>query len=704
MPGPEQNPPRAHHLGTTILSIIGGLIAAIIIAVFIVSFFLDGFIRTRTERAMNEKLKGYHVTLGHAHLQLLGGSLTLRDLKIVQEEHPHPPVANFRLMRFSIEWSQLFFGRVVANVLVWHPFVHVDQTQFHAEKESKVPVRQKGWQDALESVYPFKINRLKIDDGNFTYIQDTKTPPLHLEHFNFLAENIRNIHSPNSVYPSSIYADLVIFGQGEAKIDGRANFLMEPFPGVEANYSVRDVPLTAVSPEIKNINLLIKGGILESRGYIEYSPKVTNVRVDDAALDKMDVIYEHTPQTKEAEAQRVATAGKEAEKQRNRPAVNIDVHRFEIRDGRFAFDDKEMTPEWNLYVSDTNLEIRNFSNHVQNGKADLDLRGDFMGVGKTEVRGTFVAAEPSFDVNYNLSDVPVGVFTPQIKSVNLIVVGGAFGSHGHLQYSPRITNIRIDDAAVNKVDVTYFHTAETKKAEAQRVTATGKQVQKQNNRPAVNLDLTNFRIEDSRFTFDNREMKPEWKLYMTDTNLQLSNLSNHQQHGLANVQLRGNFMGSGKTLVTGTFLPSMQGPEFNMNTAIQNTQLTSLNPLLQAYGRMEVAGGQFSVFSQMGVKNAAITGYVKPLFTNLEIYNRNQEKGRSIAHQAKELAIGATAHILKNPNTQHVATEVNLSGHLKNPNVSSWQALVEVLRNAFIRAILPGFDRSAHTNFAAQAG
>jgi hypothetical protein len=47
-----------------------------------------------------------------------------------------------------------------------------------------------------------------------------------------------------------------------------------------------------------------------------------------------------------------------------------------------------------------------------------------------------------------------------------------------------------------------------------------------------------------------------------------------------------------------------------------------------------------------------------------------------------------------------VATQVNLNGTLKNPNVSTWEAFVEVVRNAFIQAILPGFDHEVHPDGA----
>jgi hypothetical protein len=51
----------------------GGNIACVFVALFVVSFFLDDIIRARTQAAMNQRLKGYHVALGRAHLQLVGG-------------------------------------------------------------------------------------------------------------------------------------------------------------------------------------------------------------------------------------------------------------------------------------------------------------------------------------------------------------------------------------------------------------------------------------------------------------------------------------------------------------------------------------------------------------------------------------------------------------------------------------------------------
>jgi Domain of Unknown Function (DUF748) len=515
------------------------VISLILVAVFIASFFLDGMIRPRLEAKINSNLKGYHATLGHAHLQLLTLSLTLRNLEIVQDAHPTPPIAGFPLMRFRIHWKELLWARVMANVGLWDPTIHIDEAQLSTERHSKTPLRQRGWQDALQSVYPFKINRFAVTNGDITYVDKPGARPLHLTQLRFVSDNIRNIHEPDNVYPSRFRARTVVFDKGRLEFEGRANFLMKPFPGVVTRYVLTRAPLSAVSPASQHINLIIRGGTLSSNGLLEYSPKVTNVDVRNATIDSVNLTYLSLPQTQKVEKERVTAAGKTIEKENNRPAVNIRLRELDIRNSRLAFNDKASDPPYVLYI--------------------------------------------------------------------------------------------------------------------------------------------------------------------TDTNLTLTNLGNHAEQGLSHVNLTGKFMGSGATRAYGTFVASGGGPQFTNNTEIVDTDLTSLNPLLRAYGRFDVAQGSCTVYAQIAVKNSRIRGYVKPMFSNVKVYDPQKDKNKGVFQQAKEMVIGAAAHVFKNHSTQKVATQVDLNGDLKNPDVSTWQAFVEVVRNAFIQAILPGFDRQVQPVSAGDA-
>ncbi len=161
-------------------------------------------------------------------------------------------------------------------------------------------------------------------------------------------------------------------------------------------------------------------------------------------------------------------------------------------------------------------------------------------------------------------------------------------------------------------------------------------------------------------------------------------------------------MSAAKTILDGTMRPTE--PEFDPDCGISDLSVgmltpqikNMLNPLLKACARTEVSGGGvFTVYSQLGVKKRHHDGYLKPLFMDLEVYNRRQEKGRSLTHQIKGLAIAGAARILKIRTRRNRPVLSMYPRKLTKPNVSTWQAIVEVLRNAFIKAILPGFDRTA---------
>jgi hypothetical protein len=322
------------------------------------------------------------------------------------------------------------------------------------------------------------------------------------------------------------------------------------------------------------------------------------------------------------------------------------------------------------------------------------------GSGQVRVDGRanyLMKPSPGILTNYVVKGVPLNAVSPASQHVNTIITGGALSSDGSVEYSPFVTNVKVHNAVIDSVDLTYVHTAQTQGVEEERVTAVGKTIQKENNRPAVNVNVQALDIRNSRLSFKDESSDPAYALFIDGTNLQVENLSNHEQHGLSHLNLIGKFMGSGSTRIYGTFLASGGGPEFNSNIEVVNTDLTTLNPLLRAHGRFDVARGYLTVYSQMGVKGRRITGYIKPMFSDVQVYSPEKDKNKTVLQKTKELAVGAAAHILKNHNTQKVATQIDLAGDLKNPNISSWQAFIEVVKNAFVQAILPGFDRQVAT-------
>jgi hypothetical protein len=499
------------------------LIASLVLLAAFVASHFDAYLRRTLEAKINQRLTGYSVTLAHAHLSPFGLSLTLQGLVIRQQANPNPPVADLPRLTASVEWREILRGHLVADAIFDQPRVHVNLTQLRQEDRDRVQVQDRGWQQALESIYPLKFNEVQVRSGDLVYIDTDPEHPLHISRWNFKASNIRNIRSGDRVYPSPIHSDGVIFDTGRGVLDGNADFLAEPYPAFQAKYRVEEVPLRRLRPIVSRENLTISGGILSSHGDFEYGPRHRDVHLADVTVRKLLLDYHHIPGTTGAE-RKVAAAAKDTQ-----PAVPVRIDRIAVVDSRLGL--------------------------VSRAK-----------------------------------DRPFRVF-----------------------------------------------------------------------------------VDNADFT--------------------LTNLSSGYRQGPAKAKLTGRFMGSGSVRGSATFRDDRKGPDFNLLVRVEGASLPSINELLRAYGKFDVAAGTFSVYTEMKVHNGRVDGYVKPLFKDVKVYSPQQDRKKPVLKKLYEKVVGGLSHLLKNKPREQVATVADISGTLDDPDTSTWQIIVRLVSNAFVKAILPGFER-----------
>ncbi len=58
--------------------------------------------------------------------------------------------------------------------------------------------------------------------------------------------------------------------------------------------------------------------------------------------------------------------------------------------------------------------------------------------------------------------------------------------------------------------------------------------------------------------------------------------------------------------------------------------MTRMNDLFRAYGRFDVSAGRFFLYSELDAKDGLVTGYVKPLFKDLKVYDKGQDKSKPL--------------------------------------------------------------------------
>jgi hypothetical protein len=75
--------------------------------------------------------------------------VTLRDVSVRQQEFPDPPILQVPRLKASVQWRELFSGKLVADFYVQRPSLYVNLAQLRHESQDETPMKDKGWQQAL---------------------------------------------------------------------------------------------------------------------------------------------------------------------------------------------------------------------------------------------------------------------------------------------------------------------------------------------------------------------------------------------------------------------------------------------------------------------------------------------------------------------------------------------------------------------------
>jgi hypothetical protein len=379
--------------------LLGGLLALVGLG-YGVARFADEPLRRYMEAEVNRRLTGYTVHLPTLRVRPWSASIELRDASIVQQANPDPPVAHVGRLRTRLDWRALLHRRVVADITFERPTLYVDLKNLRAEAADETPVKDRGWQGALEALaFDLKINRLRVLDGDVTYVDRGPFKPLHVSRVNLSAENIRNIASREQVYPSPIHLEAVVFDTGSLRVDGRADFLAEPHVGVEAALRMDHVQLDYFRPVIERYNLSVRNGRLSLAGNVEYAPTVTRVILERALLEGVALEYRHLPRTADAEKARVEQTAAVAKQAATTSSAELRIDRLEIVKSAFGFTNQAAARPYRLQLTDTDLTVENLGNQPQARPAVARLAGQLMGRGETRLTATLERRAGTADVD-----------------------------------------------------------------------------------------------------------------------------------------------------------------------------------------------------------------------------------------------------------------------------------------------------------------
>ncbi len=388
-------------------TIFAGLVLFVVIALGFADALLARPMRNWAERAMNSKLKGYTVHIGRVRPHLWKLAFELNDLVLMQNTHPDPPVADFDALKFSMVWGQLLRFKVAGDLTIERPALHINLAQIEEEANSHVTLKDQGWQNAVESIFPIKLDRVQVQDGSLLYLSSaTASKPLQLTKVFMVATNVRNSAAAKGTYPSPVTLEGVLFEKGKIQFKGAADFLREPYVAAQGEIRLEHVPLDRLNPLAQDYQMKTTGGFLSVNGSVEYTPEAQMAHLTEVLLENLRVDYVTSIATKAVELEHAKKAVKLAKSVRNAPHLLLQVDTLKLTNSQLGFVNAATKPNYRLFMSDMSLELKNLSNQAEQGKSEFRAQGAFMGSGTTLVSGrVLTAARPvDFEVHLKLDN------------------------------------------------------------------------------------------------------------------------------------------------------------------------------------------------------------------------------------------------------------------------------------------------------------
>jgi len=374
----------------------------------------------------------------------------------------------------------------------------------------------------------------------------------------------------------------------------------------------------------------------------------------------------------------------------------LKINEVRIRNGRVTYVDAG--PFKPLELREVNIKaenIRNVRSQEREYPSEFRVEGQVFEAGRIAIEGNAdFLAEPHLGIKARIAfnGIELDYFRPITNRVNVTVRGGTLSARGQVEYAPTFKAVDLEQATIRDVMIDYSHTPEYTGL-AQKATVTTVETTKEvANDPGMVLRARDVQIINSTFGLVDKTATPAYRLFLSDADLSVKNVSNHGAEGPAVVSLRGKFMGSGATDAAVSFRATPKGPDLDVAVKIENTEMTSMNEVLRTYGKFDVVGGLFSFYSELSVKDGYLRGYLKPLMKEVRAYDPEQDRDKTWGRRMYERLITGVSKILKNFPRKEVATRADIEGPVESPQTKILPVVGRAIRNAFFKAILPGFE------------
>ncbi|MEI8670337.1 DUF748 domain-containing protein [Pseudoalteromonas sp. B131b] len=208
----------------------------------------------------------------------------------------------------------------------------------------------------------------------------------------------------------------------------------------------------------------------------------------------------------------------------------------------------------------------------------------------------------------------------------------------------------------------------------------------------VLFSIDTLTIEQGKLSLVNATSQGEKPTFISNINARIENITNAQNLSktlVTTLNVEGALMGEAALRLNGKLDPFSKHANFDFNAEVQRFSVKNLDTVFKVYTPFDIEAGGIDGAMELVAKDNNLNGYVKAGVQNLRVFSWREDIEKDddgIFTAIFEGSVDLLGSILENDESKLVAARIPIEGQLDNTDVSTFQAVISVLKNAFFDA------------------
>ncbi|MBV9009879.1 MAG: DUF748 domain-containing protein [Verrucomicrobia bacterium] len=256
----------------------------LLILLVIVRALLPFWVRDYVNRKLSE-MPDYRGHVAEVTLHIWRGAYQIHGVDI-EKTTGHVPVPFFSapVIDLSVQWRALFDGALVGEIDFYHPQMNFVNAPSKANSQVGI---DKPWTQTIKQLFPLKINRFGVHNGEIHYRDFSKKPPVDvvMDRVQMVATNLTN----SKKLSKSLVAEIQMQGRLMQSGEYKSQIALDPYaakPTFTYRGELEDLPLVKLNEFAKAY-----ASITFEKGTLRVASELTST--DGAFKGYVEPVFDH---------------------------------------------------------------------------------------------------------------------------------------------------------------------------------------------------------------------------------------------------------------------------------------------------------------------------------------------------------------------------------------------------------------------------